>query len=92
MARNKDKIEERLASDISAIRDRLPGLKLYQHIYDENHELDILLQGKIVSAYQGFIDFCIAATKYYKGGGSRKYFTIGIILRDDLICRIQDGG
>lgn len=68
-------MEESLASAISAIKDRLPGLNLYQHIYHENHELDIKLQAQIVSAYEGFIKFCIEASKYYKGGGPRKYFS-----------------
>ena len=66
-------MEDRLASAISEIRDRLPGLNLYQHIYNENHELDIRLQARIVSAYEGFIEFCIEASKYYKGGGPREY-------------------
>ena len=45
---------------------------MYQHIYNENHELDMRLQARIVSAYQGFIEFCIGASKYYKGSGPRK--------------------
>jgi len=57
---------------ISGIRDRLPSLKLYQHIYNDDHELDITLQAKIVSAYESFIEFSIAATKYYKIGGPSK--------------------
>lgn len=61
-------MEERLESVISAIKDRLPGLKMYQHIYNDNHGLDKRLQARIVSAYQDFIEFCIAATKYYKRG------------------------
>lgn len=73
VAGNKGEIEERLASTIAAIKDRLPGLKLYQHIYNDNHELDVSLQAKIVLAYQNFIDFCIAATKYYKSRGHRGY-------------------
>lgn len=85
-------MEERLASTISAIKDRLPGLKLYQHIYNDDHELDMRLQDRIVSAYQGFIEFCIAATKYYKSGGRRKYHTHELIsrqrLRNDLTCCI----
>jgi len=85
-------MEERLASAISAIKDRLPGLKLYQHIYNDNHELDMRLQAQIVSAYQGFIEFCIAATKYYKSGGPRKYRTHEPIsrqrLRNNLTCCI----
>ena len=75
VAGNKNEMEESLASAIFAIQDRLPGLKLYQHIYNENHELDMELQARIVSAYEGFIEFCIEASKYYKGGGPRKYFS-----------------
>ncbi len=74
VARSKDRIEESLASAISAIKDRLPGLDLYQHIYNEDHPLDNALQARIVSAYQGFIDVCIAATKYYKSGGPSKLY------------------
>ena len=71
MAENKDKIEKGLASTVSSIQARLPGLRLYQHIYNENKELDIALQSRIVLAYQDFMDFCIMATKYYKSGGPR---------------------
>lgn len=66
-------MEEGLASAISAIKDRLPGLNLYQHIYNGEDELDKRLQDRIVSAYKGFVEFCIEATKYYKGGGPSKY-------------------
>lgn len=72
MAANKNELERTLASAISAIHDRLPSLKLYQHIYNENHELDIRLQSEIVAAYQHFIDFCIKATRYYTSSGIRK--------------------
>ena len=34
--------------------------------------MDGRLQSYIVSAYEGFIDFCIAATKYYRSGGRRE--------------------
>lgn len=73
VAANKDEMEESLASAISGIRDRLPGLNLYQHIYNESHELDMRLQAQIVSAYQGFVEFCIEASKYYKGSGPRRW-------------------
>ena len=73
VASNKDDMEQSLASAIFAIKDRLPGLNLYQHIYNDNHELDMRLQARIVSTYQGFIGFCIEASKYYKRGGPRKY-------------------
>jgi len=71
----KNDTEQRLESTLSAIRDRLPGLAMYQHIYNDNHELDIMLQGRIVLAYQAFVKFCIAAIKYYKGSGIRKFST-----------------
>jgi hypothetical protein len=61
-----------LAATISGIRDRSPGLKLYQHIYNDSHELNARLQAKIVSAYGSFIEFSIAITKYYKIGGPCK--------------------
>lgn len=73
VAGNKDDMEQSLASAIFAIKDRLPGLNLYQHIYNDNHELDMRLQARIVSAYHGFIGFCIEASKYYKGGGPRRW-------------------
>lgn len=73
VAGNKDKMEEGLASAISAIKDRLPGLNMYQHIYNGKDELDKRLQDRIVSAYKSFIEFCIEATKYYKGGGPRRW-------------------
>lgn len=68
-------MEKHLASAISAIRDRLPGLNLYQHIYNEKHELDTRIQAQIVLAYQGFIEFCMDASTYYKSGGPRKHFS-----------------
>ena len=83
VAENKDGLEESLASAISAIQDRLPGLNLYQHIYTENHELDMRLQAQIVSAYQGFIEFCIEASKYYKGGGPRELFLLRATVRNN---------
>ena len=64
-------MEDSLVSAITAIKDRLPGLNSYQHIYSSSHELDVNLQKNIVLAYQGFIDFCIEASKYYSGSGLR---------------------
>ena len=72
MAANKNELERTLASAISAIHDRLPGLKLYQHIYNDDDELDIRLQSEIVAAYQRFMEFCIKATRYYTSSGIRK--------------------
>ncbi|CRG91714.1 hypothetical protein PISL3812_08765 [Talaromyces islandicus] len=69
VARKKDGIEQKLASTIEEIRDRLPAIDLYNNIYDENHALDHEMQKKIMHAYQTFIEFCISAVKYYNGHG-----------------------
>ena len=74
MADNKNRIEQSLGSAITSIGDRLPGLKLFEQIYNGNDELDIALQDEIVSAYQCFMDFCIVAIKYYRKGGARKCY------------------
>lgn len=47
------------------IRDRVVGLSVYQHIFNDNHALDRQIQFHIVAAYDSFMRFCIAATKYY---------------------------
>ncbi|KAH0840518.1 hypothetical protein FOPE_05769 [Fonsecaea pedrosoi] len=75
VAASKNEMEASLASAIAEITDRLPGLNLYKHIYNDNHELDIMLQGRIVSAYEIFIEFCIQATQYYKRKGLRRWLT-----------------
>lgn len=72
VAVNKNEMEESLALTISSIRDRLPGLRLYQRIYDDDLELDRALQKEIIYAYRGFMDFCTIATRYYKRGGPRR--------------------
>ncbi|EXJ82359.1 hypothetical protein A1O3_06172 [Capronia epimyces CBS 606.96] len=73
VAANKDAMESSLTDAIIEINDRLPGLDLYRHIYNDRHELDIRLQGRIVAAYQMFIEFCIGATQYYKRAGVRRW-------------------
>jgi hypothetical protein len=73
VAASKNEIESALSDALIAINDRLPGLELYRHIYNEKHELDMRLQSRIVSAYELFIDFCIETTKYYKRSGSRRW-------------------
>lgn len=58
-------MELRIISTLKAIQDRLPGIKMYRRIYDENHELDRQLQSSIVDAYASFVDFCLAALEFY---------------------------
>ncbi|RYP33461.1 hypothetical protein DL767_004739 [Monosporascus sp. MG133] len=72
VANNRGRMEEVIKSTFLDIHDRLPGVSMYQHIYNENDELDQLLQSKIVDAYDSFIGFCIAASDFYTCGGVRR--------------------
>ena len=58
---------------MSKVQTRLLGLNLYQRIYNSGHELDAQLQTHIVTVYQTFISFAIAATKYYGKVGLGKF-------------------
>ncbi|KAF2232960.1 hypothetical protein EV356DRAFT_578033 [Viridothelium virens] len=73
VAKNKHNIEEKLASTLLAIESRLPGMKLYRHIYNDKDELDIRLQEKIVQIYQEFMDFLILSVTYYKGSAIKRW-------------------
>ena len=80
IAANKEKTEGLLAGAMNTISDRLPGLKLYSHIYTDNHELDMRLQNRILSTYQNFIGLSIEASKYYKIAAPRKYLTEKLVI------------
>ncbi|KAL1306188.1 hypothetical protein AAFC00_004290 [Neodothiora populina] len=69
VAKSKNDIERRLASTISGIIARLPGIKLYHLIYSDQDELDQRLQISVLAAYDAFADFCIEAINYYRGHG-----------------------
>ncbi|KAL3303785.1 hypothetical protein RB213_001158 [Colletotrichum asianum] len=62
-----------ITTTFSNIKDRLPGIKVYQRIYADDHELDRELQTKIVEAYNSFISFCIEAFEFYTRGGLRRW-------------------
>ncbi|KAJ5928276.1 hypothetical protein N7466_007232 [Penicillium verhagenii] len=64
--------ENLISRTLLEIKDRVPGLNLYRHIYSDEHELDQGLQSKIVDAYDCFMGFCIEATKYYTKRGFRR--------------------
>lgn len=66
--KNKAKLEASIFDTLIQIKDRTAGLEVYRHIYDDNHKLDQQLQSKIVQAYESFMKFCIAATRYYSSG------------------------
>ncbi|KAJ4491003.1 hypothetical protein J3R30DRAFT_3753763 [Lentinula aciculospora] len=63
-AGRKNGMENEISSAIEGIKDRLPGLKMYQAIYTGNNELEIDLQKKILFAYLAFIDQSMEITKY----------------------------
>ncbi|KAF4462795.1 hypothetical protein FALBO_10392 [Fusarium albosuccineum] len=65
VAKNRANMEEKIESTLKDIKDRLPGMSMYQHIYNDNHELDRLLQSQIVDAYESFMDYCVAALDFY---------------------------
>ncbi|KAF6831284.1 hypothetical protein CPLU01_06841 [Colletotrichum plurivorum] len=74
VAKNRARMEEQITTTFSNIRDRLPGIKVYQRIYADDHELDRELQTKIVGAYNSFIGFCMEAFEFYTRGGLRRWF------------------
>ncbi|KAH7869167.1 uncharacterized protein C8R40DRAFT_1060150 [Lentinula edodes] len=71
----KNTIEEELSSAIEGIRDRLPGLKMYQAIYTENNELELDVQKKILFAYLAFIELSMEITRYFTQPGYRRWST-----------------
>lgn len=75
----KNAIEEELSSAIEGIRDRLPGLKMYQAIYRENNQLELDLQKKILFAYLAFIELSMEITKYFTQPGYRMQSALTIL-------------
>ncbi|GAB1313181.1 hypothetical protein MFIFM68171_03391 [Madurella fahalii] len=73
IAKNRASMEGQVVSTLADIKDRLPGVRMYQHIYNADDELDQQLQTKIVDAYDSFIDFCIAASDFYTCGSLRRW-------------------
>ncbi|KAF6802116.1 hypothetical protein CSOJ01_11809 [Colletotrichum sojae] len=73
VAKTRARMEEQITITFSNIKDRLPGIKVYQHIYADDHELDRELQTKIVEAYDSFIGFCMKAFEFYTRGGFRRW-------------------
>ncbi|KAJ2982967.1 hypothetical protein NUW58_g6333 [Xylaria curta] len=65
VAKNRENMENRICATLGSIRDRLPGIEMYQRIYRNNGETSERLRSTIISAYDCFIQFCIAAVKFY---------------------------
>ncbi|KAK1991739.1 hypothetical protein LX36DRAFT_589824 [Colletotrichum falcatum] len=68
-----DKIENGICDTLLQFRDRMAGLKVYRHIYNDIHELDQQLQSRIIEGYSCFMDFCIQAARYYSIGGTKRW-------------------
>lgn len=78
VAKNRSKIEKQVNDTLISIQDRLPGVKMYRHIYDDDDsELGRQLQSKIVEAYDNFITFCIEASEFFsrRAIGMSSHFT-----------------
>jgi hypothetical protein len=71
VAKSRTMAEEQIHSTLLNIKDRLPGVKLYQDMYSDDHELDRQLRSKILDAYGSFIVFCMAAVEYFTRGRAR---------------------
>lgn len=47
---------------------------MYKQLYNDDHTLDRNLQARIARVYEGFMAFCIKATKYYRKSASRRWW------------------
>ena len=68
-------------------------MKVYQHIYNDNHELDQQFQTKIVMAYESFVGFCMAAVRYYSKGGLKRWLRAiwgSSMMLDDRASKVQE--
>ncbi|KAJ3984380.1 hypothetical protein F5890DRAFT_1517579 [Lentinula detonsa] len=74
-AGKKNTMENQISSAIEGIKDRLPGLKMYQAIYTGNNELETDLQKKILFAYLAFVDLSMDIMKYFIQPGYRRWGT-----------------
>ncbi|KAH7033535.1 uncharacterized protein B0I36DRAFT_110300 [Microdochium trichocladiopsis] len=74
IVRNRFGIEEKIVSTLLIIQRRLPGIRMYQDIYDGDHELDHDLRSQLVEAYHRFSEFCITSTRFYARGKLSRWF------------------
>ncbi|KAK6824614.1 hypothetical protein PG987_012108 [Apiospora arundinis] len=68
VAKNRQSTERRISAMLLTIQDRISGLKLYNSIYKENHDLDQQMRSKVVMTYNSFVEFCTAAIEYFELG------------------------
>ncbi|KAJ3768155.1 hypothetical protein FB446DRAFT_752584 [Lentinula raphanica] len=74
-AGRKNTMEHEISSAIEGIKDRLPGLKMYQVIYTGSHELETDLQKKVLFVYIAFVDMSMDIVKYFLQPGYRRWGT-----------------
>ncbi|KAI2642295.1 hypothetical protein GGS21DRAFT_487150 [Xylaria nigripes] len=73
VAQNREKMENQIDATIKSINDRLPGLEIYQRIYQNNGETDERLQAKFDEVYSAFMDFCETAVEFYTKNGFHRW-------------------
>ncbi|KXJ90852.1 hypothetical protein Micbo1qcDRAFT_234134 [Microdochium bolleyi] len=64
LASRKNEVEEQALAIIDGIKERLPGYKMYQEIYNEDTELQRDLRKRTVLAYMGFVELCMEISRY----------------------------
>ena len=79
-------MQEQAWAIVDGIKDQLPGLKLYQDIYNDESVLSRDLRKKIVSAYMGFVELCMEISRYCLQTSLRKKIrTPKYEVSDDLL-------
>ncbi|KXT09871.1 hypothetical protein AC579_6743 [Pseudocercospora musae] len=73
VAESKSDMDDLIASTIASIKDRLPGFRMYQEIFEEKDEHQRRLVRKIMLAYASFMELTIQAVQHYLHSGLRRW-------------------
>ncbi|KAI1500935.1 hypothetical protein F5X99DRAFT_384417 [Biscogniauxia marginata] len=73
IASRKNAMEAQAWSIIEGVKDRLPGYRMYNEIYNEESEMQRDLRKKIIFAYMAFIDMNMEISKYYLQTGAKRW-------------------
>jgi hypothetical protein len=72
-ANNWNNMDSIVASTMSNIRDRMPAVQWYQHLYNDENQLEHPLQTRLVVTYEKLMKFCMELTKFSSRSGLRQY-------------------
>ncbi|KAF2185749.1 hypothetical protein K469DRAFT_777604 [Zopfia rhizophila CBS 207.26] len=75
VAQFKEQSEGYLSSALPDIRDAMIGFALYEDIFRQSNELEDDFRGEIIDAYARFVTLAVESTKYYKGGGRKRWLS-----------------